>query len=149
MKKVQINPALAALNRIRVTMFEDKGLRDQVITTHVALLEEQQDFRSAMARLKKAHLAGYDNELDAMQALERDRQAAADDKEKARIQAELDKHVDVLKAYDAYKKAIAELGMKEIKVPGLPKARFLAAIQDQIEDLGMLEALFPLFVNKE
>lgn len=149
MKKVQINPALAALNRIRVTMFEDKGLRDQVITTHVALLEEQQDFRSAMARLKKAHLAGYDNEIDVMQALERDRQAAADDKEKARIQAELDKHVDVLKAYDAYKKAIAELGMKEIKVPGLPKARFLAAIQDQIEDLGMLEALFPLFVNKE
>lgn len=149
MKKVQINPALAALNRIRVTMIEDKGLRDQVITTHVALLEEQQNFRSAMARLKKAHLAGYDNELDAMQALERDRQAAADDKEKARIQAELDKHVDVLKAFDAYKKAIAELGMKEIKVPGLPKARFLAAIQDQIEDLGMLEALFPLFVNKE
>lgn len=145
MKKKEVARALAALKTLKMPQISDKELRNNIITTHFALLREQRRFEDAVADLETVHLAAFLEERRAVDALQRRLNTEQDRQRQIELAREINGHVELAKAYDAFNDAVRDLGNEDVDIKPIDHDRFVAAIDGQDYDLGLIESLFPLF----
>lgn len=147
MRKSEIKPALEVLKRIKMPKIEDKALRNRIIDDHFILLAEQKKFEEANNDDQTVRLAGFEEDQQAIKELQDKFNLAENDAERRVINREILTHKDYFKAVEDLNKALNDRAKEEVK--GLKKVdreKFMEEIQKQDFDLGMVEALYPLFV---
>lgn len=148
MKKKEIRAALDALKRIRMPKIEDKALRNGIITDHLTLLREQRKLEADLRDLDTSHYADLEEDREKVADLQERLQLAlgTKDHQKARELAnEIAEHRDYLAATKACNKAIADLMNEDVTINGIPQDAFIEEIQKQDYDLGIIEAVYPMF----
>lgn len=147
MKKSEIKPALEALKKIKMPKIEDKALRNLIIEDHFVLLAEQKKFEEANNDDQTVRLAGFEDDQKAIKELQDKFNLAENDAERRDINRKILAYKDYFRAVDDLNKAINDRGKEEFG--GLKKVdheKFMEEIQKQDFDLGIIEALYPLFV---
>ena len=149
MKKKEIRTALDALKTIRMPKIEDKALRNGIITDHLQLLREQRKYENDLRDLETAHLGAFEDERADVEDLQRKVQLEGDMKARQDLLREIAKHDRYFAALRDYNKAAGKVADEEVSITGIDQDRFVAEIQKQDFDLGILEALYPMFINKK
>lgn len=147
MKKSEIKPALEALKKIKMPKIEDKALRNLIIEDHFVLLAEQKKFEEANNDDQTVRLAGFEDDQKAIKELQDKFNLAENDAERRDINRKILAYKDYFRAVEDLNKAINDRGKEEFG--GLKKVdheKFMEEIQKQDFDLGIIEALYPLFV---
>lgn len=145
MKKSEIKPALNALKTIKMPKIEDKDLRNTIIKDHMALLGESRKLEAKIDDLRSAHLGALADEQKVVNDLREELRTAIESHEAARIFKEIQSHKDYLDAEAALIKAINDLYAEEVEVTPVDSEKFLEEIQKQDYDLGLIEAIYPMF----
>ena len=147
-KKKEIRPALDALKTIRMGKIEDKDFRNKVITIHLKLLAEQKKFESDYSDMRTAFLASYKDEQAKVVELQEELRLERDPVKHAEIANEIRTHKDYLEAVKDFNEQTEQEGEKEVKIDAIDMDKFVEEYQKQDYDMGVVEALFPLFATK-
>lgn len=148
MKKSEIRGVLAALKQIKMPKIEDKAFRNDLITDHLFLLGEQKRFDAKVKDLDTAHLGAYEEERNQVADLQQKLQMETDPEKKKALVDEINSHKELYKAIMAFNKAVADLSEEEVKVPvTFDGMKFIEALSGQDYDLGLVEAVFPMFAT--
>lgn len=146
MKKSEIKNALTALKSIKMPKLEDKDFRNDLIADHIFLLGQQKKLEADVKDLEIAHLGAYEDERNKVAELQQRFQAEKDADKRKALSDEINSHTELFKAILGYNKAVEALANEEIVLPRLFKAdKFVEAMENQDYDLGMVEAVFPMF----
>lgn len=146
MKRREIRPALDALRTVKMTQIEDKELRNRVISDHLKLLGEQRKFDSEVDDLRTVFLDSYKKEQDIVQRLNERLRAEKDLARQKDLAGEINQHSKYLDAVKEYNERIDELGNIEIEIEPIDMEKFIAEYQKQDYDMGVVEALYPMFM---
>lgn len=149
MKKKNIRTVLDALKTIKMPKIEDKALRNGIINDHFTLLKAWDKYERDAKNLETAYLGSYDEERQKVNELQSKLQTSLDRKEQAELVREINSHDDLIKAIAAHNKALEALGEEEVEIKGIDRDKFMDEIAKQDFDLGLIEALYPMFIIKE
>ena len=145
MKKKQIRAALDALKTIKMPKIEDKALRNGIINDHYTLLKEWDRYERDAKILETVHLGPFEEELKEIGKLQQKLQTSTDRKEQLDLVQEINDHEDLIKATNVHKKAVEDLGEEEVEINGIDHDKFMEEIAKQDFNLGLIEALYPMF----
>ena len=145
MKKKQIRAALDALKTIKMPKIEDKALRNGIINDHYTLLKEWDRYERDAKILETVHLGPFEEELKEIGKLQQKLQTSTDRKEQLDLVQEINDHEDLIKATNDHKKAVEDLGEEEVEINGIDHDKFMEEIAKQDFNLGLIEALYPMF----
>ena len=148
-KKKQIRPALDALRSIKLQKVKDTKMRKAIVGTYVELTAAWNEFEATRKAIEEAQLDSYSAEREDIGRLQQELQVETDRSRRKEIVYEINEHKELFAAINDYNSDIKTLGIEEIEVSGFSKDKFLAAIEDQDYDLGILEAVYPLFEIKK
>lgn len=149
MKKKNIRTALDALKTIKMPKIEDKELRNGIINDHFTLLKAWDKYEKDVKNLETAHLGPFEEERQKVGELQQKLQTTTDRQEQLELSQEINSHEDLFKAINAYHKAVSDLGEEEVKIKGMDRDKFMDEIAKQDFNLGLIEALYPMFTIKE
>ena len=147
MKKKNIRTALDALKTIKMPKIEDKALRNGIINDHYTLLKEWDRYERDAKNLETVHLAPFEEERQKVGELQQKLQTCTDRKEQLALVQEINSHEDLLKAINDHNKAVADLGEEEVEIKGIDHDKFMEEIAKQDFNLGLIEALYPMFTE--
>ena len=146
MKKRELRLVLDAFKRIKMPKIEDKALRNKMITCHLALIKELKKYEAELEDFRVVHLGAFDDELAAYQELQNKINIEMNPEKRAELLEKLESHKDLRDAIQAYNKAVADAGQKDVEVEKIDAAAFVAEYQKQDYDASVVEALSPLFI---
>lgn len=148
MKKAEIKPALESLKKIKINKFEDKQLKNDLIDDHFALLDAGKKVDAAVEAKRTVFLESYKDEEQAVQDLQTKMNEAATREEQIALAKELrEKHAGYLDAVKDFNENVNTLYAEEVAgLKPIDRQKFMEEIGKQDFDLGMVEALYPLFV---
>lgn len=147
MKKKEIKTALEALKTIKMPKIEDKELRNGIISDHFKLLGEQKKYEVDIENLRTAHLGAFEDEQREIQELNQELQTELDRVKQVELAKKINSHKEYAKAVVDFSKAVEDLGNEEVEIKGIPHEKFMEEIQKQDFELGLIEALYPMFNN--
>ena len=146
MKKNEIKVVIEALKRIKMPKIEDKELRNVIIKNHLVLLGAYKQYESDIEDLRIAHLGNYEDELKKVQELQSSLQIETDREKIKSLVEEINSHKDLREAMDGFNKAVNDLGNETVdKITAIPADKFVEEYGKQDYDMGVVEAIFPLF----
>lgn len=145
MKKHEITPALEALKNVKMNKIEDKSFKKALLDHYVTLVKEKRNLDDDLAALKQAHLSPYEDEQQKVSALQDQLRTETDRSRQAELAREIYSHKELFAAMRDYNKAVEELGKDEISLPGLPQDKFVEEMDKQGFELGLLDAVYPMF----
>ena len=146
MKKSEIRRALDSLKTLKMPKIEDKTFRNKLISDHLFLLGEQKRLEEKVKDLETAHLGAYEEERTKVADLQQKLQMESDPEKKKALTDEINSHTELYSAIVAYNKAVADLADEEVKLPASIRAEeFIEGMEGQDYDLGLVEAVFPMF----
>ena len=145
MKKREIRPALDALKTIKMPLIEDKELRNLIIRDHFQLLGEQKRYSSDFEDARTATLSGYEKDQEEVVKLDAQLRGETDAEKQKAIIAEIEKHKGYLDAVKMFNETAAKMGEEEVEIEHIDADKFIAEYQKQDYDMGVVEALYPLF----
>ena len=147
-KKKQIRPALDALRSIKLQKVKDTKMRKAIVGTYVDLTAAWHEFESKRKAIEEAQLDAYSDEREEVGRLQQELQVETDRFRRKDLLSEINGHKELFAAVRDYNRDIDTLGNEEVEISGISKEKFLAAIEDQEYDLGILEAIHPLYIVK-
>lgn len=145
MKKKEISTATTALKTVKMPKIEDKELRNGIISDHFVMLGEQKKYEADIEKLRTAHLGAFEEEQKEIQELNQELQSELDRVKQAELMRKINSHKEYAKAVQEFSKAVEELGNEEIQIKGIDHEKFMEEIQKQDFDLGLIEAIYPMF----
>lgn len=145
MKKHEITPALDALKNVKMNKIEDKSLKKALVDHYVTLVKEKRKLDDDLAALKQAHLSPYEQEQQKVSDLQAQLQTETDRSRQVELAREINSHKELFAAIRDFNKAAEELGKDEISLPGLPQEKFIEEMDKQGFELGLLDAVYPMF----
>ena len=145
MKKKEIRAALDAMRKVKVASIENKDIRNSFIDAHLCLLAEQRKFETEYSDMRTAFLESYNDEQDVVVKLQEKLSYETDPKKRNELAAQIAEHDKYLLAVREFNTMAEKMGEEEIKVKPIDMGTFVAEYQKQDYDMGVVEALFPLF----
>lgn len=145
MKKKEIKDALAALKPIKIQRIADKALREALLADTLTMLSEQRRYEQDAKDLEKALLGAYEADREEVADLQARLQRETDRDKRQELQQEIDKHADLFAAVRTFNKTVITLGEQEITIKGMDREKFLSGLEGQDHDIGLIEAVFPMF----
>lgn len=145
MKKKEMSGALGALKTIKMSKIEDKELRNAIIRNHFKLLGENKKYEADIEDLRTAHLGALADEQKKVNELREEIRTVTKAERAGEILKEIKSYQGYLDAEADFIKAFNELGEKEVELTPIDSEKFLDEIQKQDFDLGLIEAIYPMF----
>lgn len=145
MKKAEINPALAALRKVRLDKVEDKDLRTRMVDNTIALARAA---RVLDDEIKDAFsvLASYKDDEGKVEELRSQLLASTDPVEQKNLARELNGHTAYFAAQRAFTERQDEILRQEVEgVKPINLDTFRAATEKADITLDQFAALVPLF----
>lgn len=147
MKKKEMNSALEALKTIKMPKIENKELRNLVIKDHLQLLGEKRKYEAGIEDLRIAFLEAYSGEQDEVVDLQGKLRVERNPAKQMELMDEIAKHKDYLEAVKEFNTKTEKMGNEEIEIEPIPMDEFVSEYQKQDYDMGVIEALYPMFKN--
>jgi len=145
MKKHEITPALEALKAVKVNKIGDDKFKKALIADYVTLVKEKKNLEDEIAAIKTTHLSPFEKEQEEIAQLQQELQTETERTKQVEIAREINSHKDYFEAFRAFNKAVEELGKEEIHLGGLDQVKFIDEMDKQGFELGLIEAVFPMF----
>lgn len=145
MKKKDIRPALDALKPIKLQKIEEKKLRKTIVSNYVALVVAWNAYEERRKALEEAHLGAYEKQREEVANLQQELQTETDRNKQRELLRQINKNTELFAAVKEFNKDIESLGNEEVDITGIPQDEFIEEIQKQDFDLGIIEALYPMF----
>lgn len=147
MKRKEISAALTVMKEIKWDKIEDKNLRDDLMSNHFTMFDEQKKLESEIERLKEVILSPYDEEQKKVDSLNQKIQAAETVSEQREFVREI-------LSYEGYNNAVREFNKKvddlyNQDISGLKKIDrtvFYEEVKKQNFNVSWFEGLYPLFI---
>lgn len=148
MKKNEIEKALEGLKKVPVAKLRDAKLKESIVTTYMQLLREHRKFLEQKQDLQTVFLDNYREEQKEVAKLFEELNREKEAKKRDIIAAKFEKHSACILAADEMAKEIKTAGEEPVSVAPIDEERFTKAFMAMDEfDLGVIEALYPLFAN--
>ncbi|MBO4524994.1 MAG: hypothetical protein J5692_00170 [Bacteroidales bacterium] len=145
MKKKDIRPALDALKPVKLQKIEDKKLRKTIVSNYVTLVVAWNAFEEKRKAMEEAHLGAYEKQREEVAKLQQELQAETDRNKQKELLRQINENEELFAAVKEFNKDFEALGNEEVEVKGIPQDEFIEEIQKQDFDLGIIEALYPMF----
>lgn len=145
MKKKDMKQVLDALKTIKLPKFEDKELRNAIIKDHFKLLGENKKYEEAIDNLRTAHLGALADEQKKVNELREELRTVTKAERAGEILKEIREYQGYLDAEADFIKDFNELAEEEVEITPIDSEKFLDEIQKQDFDLGLIEAIYPMF----
>jgi hypothetical protein len=145
MKKKEIRSFLDAVKTIKMTLIEDKVLRNKLINIHIKFLSEQKKYIQDFENAKIAFLASWEDEENEVQKLQARLQRESDRSTRSQIAAEIESHSEYMEAVREFKKMAEAMGNEEVEVERIDPKKFVEEYQKQDYNGNVIEALYPIF----
>ena len=145
MKKHEITPALEALKPVKVNKIGNDKFKKSLLAAYTTLVKEKKKLDEDVATLEKVHLSPFEKEMEEVARLQQEMGTETDRNRQIEIVREINSHKDLIEANKALAKAKNDLGNEEITLQGLDMDTFIDEMDKQGYELGLLEAVFPMF----
>ena len=145
MKKKDIRHALDALKPVKLQKIEDKKLRKTIVSNYVTLVVAWNAFEEQRKAMEEAHLGAYEKQREEVAKLQQELQAETDRNKQKELLRQINENEELFAAVKEFNKDFEALGNEEVEVKGIPQDEFIEEIQKQDFDLGIIEALYPMF----
>ena len=137
--------ALGALKTIKMSKINDKSLKKTIIDDHFKLLGENKKYEEAIDNLRTAHLGALADEQKKVNELREELRTVTKAERAGEILKEIREYKGYLDAEADFIKDFNELAEEEVEITPIDSEKFLEEIQEQDFELGLIEALYPMF----
>lgn len=145
MKKKKMYYAIKALRPVKVQRIANKELREVLLANELTLLEEQRKYEQKAKDLETTLLGGYEKDRAAVEQLKELVMRESDRSKRDKMKADIDSHADLFDAVRRLHAALRDLGEESITLKRIDKAAFMEEMKEQEFELGLIEAVFPMF----
>lgn len=137
--------AIKALRPVKVQRIVNKELRDALLANELKMLDEQRIYEQKARDLENTYLHGYENDRALVEELKTLAMQENDRTKREKIKAKIDAHADLFNAVRKLHVALRELGEESVTLKKIDKAVFMEEMKEQDFELGLIEAVYPMF----